>query len=77
MEIELDFEKAENWLKHSNLYPQIQTHASGHLCYDEIREAIETVQPHTVIPIHTVNPHVFKNIRDNVVIAEKNQQLSL
>ena len=77
VEMELDFKKAENWLKHFNLFPYAQVHASGHLCYDEIKEVIETVQPRTVIPIHTEHPDVFKNIHDNVIIAEKNQQLLL
>jgi len=77
VEIELDLKKVENWLKHFNLYPYIQARASGHLCYDEIREVIDTVQPNMVIPIHTEHPDVFKNIHDNVIIAEKNQQLLL
>jgi hypothetical protein len=42
IEMELDLKKAENWLTHFGLYPYTQIHASGHLNYDEIRDAVST-----------------------------------
>jgi ribonuclease J len=69
--MELDQKKVENWLMHFNLFPYTHIHASGHLGYDEIKEFVETVQPRTVIPVHTQNPDVFKNFHDNVILPEK------
>jgi Predicted hydrolase of the metallo-beta-lactamase superfamily len=77
LEMELDLKKVENWLQHFNLFPYTQIHASGHLSYDEIKEFIETVQPKTVIPVHTQNPEVFKNLHDNVIIPEKGREIVL
>ena len=77
LEMELDLQKVNNWLTHFKLYPYAQVHASGHLGYDEIKEFIETVQPKTVIPIHTQNPEVFENLHDNVIIPEKGTEITL
>lgn len=71
IEMELDLKKAENWLTHFGLYPYTQIHASGHLNYDEIRDAVETVQPKVLIPVHTQHPEVFRNFHDNVLLPEK------
>jgi ribonuclease J len=71
IEMELDLKKAENWLTHFGLYPYTQIHASGHLNYDEIRDVIETVQPKTLIPVHTQHPEVFQSFHDNVILPEK------
>ncbi|MGZ4908362.1 MAG: MBL fold metallo-hydrolase RNA specificity domain-containing protein [Halobacteriota archaeon] len=71
VEIELDLKKVENWLTHFGLYPYTQIHASGHLSYDEIRDVVETVQPKTLIPVHTQCPDVFRNFYDNVVLPQK------
>jgi ribonuclease J len=65
--MEVDRQKVDNRLMHFKLYPHDQIHASGHLGYDEIKEFIGTVQPKTVIPVHTQNPEVFENLHDNVI----------
>jgi ribonuclease J len=75
LEMELDKKKVDNWLIHFKLYPYAQIHASGHLGFDEIKEFIQTVQPKTVIPVHTQNPEVFENLHDNVIIPEKGRKI--
>jgi ribonuclease J len=77
IEMELDLKKAENWLTHFGLYLYTQIHASGHLNYDEIRDVIETVQPKTLIPVHTQHPEVFQSLHDNVIIPEKGREIVL
>jgi len=77
LEMELDLKKVENWLRHFNLYPYTQIHASGHLGYDEIKEVVDTIQPKRLIPVHTQNPDVFKNFHDNVVTPEKGRAIVL
>jgi ribonuclease J len=69
--MELDAKKVDNWLMHFKLYPYTQIHSSGHLGYDEIKEFIETVHPKVVIPVHTQNPEVFKNLHSKVIVPEK------
>jgi mRNA degradation ribonuclease J1/J2 len=41
------------------------------LNYSEIRDVIETVQPETLIPVHTQHPEVFQNLHDNVILPKK------
>ena len=77
IEMKLDLEKAEEWLKHFGLYPYHQFHASGHLNHDEIREVIEEINPKTVYPIHTEHPEMFKEFHDNVVIPEKDGRFDM
>jgi ribonuclease J len=77
LEMELDLKKVENWLTHFGLYPYTHIHASGHLNYDEIRDVVQTVQPKTLIPVHTQHPEVFKNFHDNVVLPEKGIAINL
>jgi ribonuclease J len=71
IEMELDLKKAENWLTHFGLYPYIQSHASGHLNYDEIKDGIETIQPKALIPVHTQHPEVFQTLHNNVILPER------
>jgi len=77
LEMELDLQKVNNWLTHFKLYPYAHVHASGHLCYDEIKAFIETVEPKAVIPVHTQNPEVFENLHDNVIIPEKGVKIAI
>jgi ribonuclease J len=77
IEMELDLKKAENWLTHFGLYPYTQIHASGHLNYDEIREAVQTIKPAAVIPVHTQHPEVFQNFHHNVIIPQIGQEIEL
>jgi ribonuclease J len=77
LEMELDLKKVENWLAHFGLYPYTHIHASGHLNYDEIRVVVETVQPKTLIPVHTQHPEVFKNFHDNVIMPEKGIEIHI
>ncbi|MGZ4885566.1 MAG: MBL fold metallo-hydrolase [Halobacteriota archaeon] len=77
VEMELDLKKVENWLTHFGLYPYTQIHASGHLSYDDIRDVVETVQPKTLIPVHTQYPEVFQGFHDNVVLPKKGVEITL
>jgi ribonuclease J len=77
IEMELDLKKAENWLTHFGLYPYTQIHASGHLNYDEMRDAVETIQPKVLIPVHTQHPEVFRNFHENVILPAKGVEIAL
>jgi len=77
LEMELDLKKVENWLAHFGLYPYTQIHASGHLNYDEIRDAVQTINPQALIPVHTQHPEIFQNLHNNVIIPRIGQEIQL
>ncbi len=48
-------------------------HASGHVSQNEIRWAIETIDPDVIIPVHTQNPEWFANNFYNTVLLKDGQ----
>lgn len=62
-----------NWLKHFKLQYH-QLHASGHMSRQELVEAIRTVNPERIFPVHTENPRLFQRFFDNSVIPEKGKR---
>ncbi len=61
-EMEIEFERLKNWLKHFNLLPIHQIHCSGHANQIDLKKIIEVIAPKKVIPIHTEKPEIFKEI---------------
>ena len=57
-EMEIDFEKLLNWLRHYGL-PQYHIHVSGHVMPLELRDIIREIAPKKVFPIHTEDPGLF------------------
>lgn len=63
-EDDLEEKVMHNWLTHFSLrYHQL--HASGHLSRKELAEAIETVNPSKLFPVHTENPEMFSELHKN------------
>ena len=52
-------------LKHFKL-KKYHYHCSGHVSGIEIKEIVERVKPKTLIPIHTLEPHLFEGLHENV-----------
>ncbi|KKL04582.1 hypothetical protein LCGC14_2614600, partial [marine sediment metagenome] len=89
-ESEFDFIKLNNWLKYFNfeiigfevveeggkIKPKFSEgfHASGHASKKDLRWAIETVDPDTIIPVHTDNPEWFKENFENAVLLKNGQR---
>lgn len=74
IEMELNLEKVENWLKHFGLFPYSQIHASGHLSCEELKNVIEEISPKKIFPIHTTKQERFKNLVDkpeDIALIEK------
>jgi len=71
---EEDLEDAvlHNWLKHFGLQFH-QLHASGHLCKEEIKNVVKTVNAKKVFPVHTESPDLFKKISKKVQEPNKEQ----
>jgi len=59
-EMEIDKQKADEWLKHFSLYPYRQIHCSGHASGRELREFVREVGPKQLFPVHTEHPELFK-----------------
>ena len=65
-----------NWLDHFRLrYHQL--HASGHMSRKELTEAIKTMNPQRLFPVHTENPKLFKKLFNNTVLPEKSKRYML
>jgi len=62
----IDEERLDNWLKHFDMYPRLQSHASGHANRPDLVKIIGGIQPKKVTPIHTEHPELFNLIHENV-----------
>lgn len=59
--------------ENGRLKPEFQKgfHASGHVSREDIRWAIETINPDIIIPVHTENPSWFAENFNNVVLLKE------
>jgi len=63
-EMEIDFKRVENWLKHFNLLPIHKMHVSGHASGEELLNMIREIHPEKLYPIHTEHPESFNILND-------------
>ena len=78
-EQEFEFERLKNWLDHFGL-PMYHIHCSGHIMPSELKQSIENVKPHRLIPIHTEYPDLYaRYVSDivNVILASKGRRYEL
>jgi len=64
-EMELDFRRVKNWLKHFNLLPYHPMHVSGHGSGEEILNMIRKINPEKLYPIHTEHVESFDALKDD------------
>jgi len=76
-EMEIEKERADNWLKHFRLYPYKQIHCSGHANGKELEQIAKEVNPQILIPIHTEHPHLFREFYRNTKIVREGETVSL
>ena len=67
-EMELSYERMQNWLRHFRLR-LVQSHCSGHICGPDLREIISTVSPKRLFPIHTEHPELFRGFKNNIKVT--------
>ena len=65
-----------NWVRFFKLR-RFQFHASGHMSEPEIAELVRTINPRTVIPVHTEHPERFTAFGPRVVQPEREKPISL
>lgn len=64
-EMEFSFNRMKNWLDYFEL-KFIQAHCSGHICGSDLSNLIEEINPHTLFPIHTEHPGLFRKLSPKV-----------
>ena len=75
-EDDIEDQVMHNWLDHFELrYHQL--HASGHMSRRELTEAIKTINPGRLFPVHTENPKLFKRFFDQTIPPEKGKRYML
>jgi ribonuclease J len=76
-EMEIDFERLVNWLKHYGL-PQYHVHVSGHIMPLQLKAILKEINAEKIFPIHTENAGLFaKFMRDQkgkVIQVEKSKE---
>ena len=65
-EMEIDKQKADEWLKHFSLFPYRQIHCSGHAPGPELKEFVREVAPRRLFPVHTEHPEFFAGLAGEV-----------
>ncbi len=76
-EMEIDEKRVTNWMELYGFGEPVQLHASGHAPGNQLTEMIETINPETLIPVHTENPQWFKNKHQNTKIIQREQTITL
>jgi len=72
----LDMQRVQNWLDHFKLEYH-KAHASGHACREDLLEAINEINPKSLIPVHTEHPEEFSKLGRNLILPKQNVQLEL
>jgi ribonuclease J len=60
-EMEIDERRKRNWLDHFKI-KEYSSHASGHASGIELIDAVNTIAPDWVFPVHTEKPEEFKKL---------------
>jgi ribonuclease J len=79
-EMEIDYERLVNWLKHYGL-PQYHVHVSGHMMPLRLKAALKEINAKRIFPIHTENADLFarfmRDLKSHVTLVEKSKQYTL
>jgi ribonuclease J len=79
-EMEIDFEKLVNWLKHYGL-PQYHVHVSGHITPLRLKNFLKEINAKKIFPVHTENAELFAkfvcNLKSQVEITQKGKQYQI
>jgi ribonuclease J len=79
-EMEIDFERLLNWLRHYGL-AQYHVHVSGHIMPLRLKSALREINGKRVFPVHTENANLFskfmRDLRSEVTLVEKGKEYQL
>lgn len=79
-EMEIDYEKLLNWLKHYGL-PQYHVHVSGHMMPLQLKAALRQMNGKRIFPVHTECAELFskfmRNVKCEITLVEKSKEYKL
>jgi ribonuclease J len=79
-EMEIDFEKLLNWLRHYGL-PQYHVHVSGHIMPLQLKSVLKKIGAKKIFPIHTENAELFasfvRDMKSQTVLIEKGKEYEI
>jgi ribonuclease J len=75
-EMEISYDRMKNWLRHFDI-KFFQSHCSGHINGDDLKELIKTVHPKELYPIHTEHPKLFKTLPSKTIMVKEGKTYKL
>jgi ribonuclease J len=79
-EMEIDFERLVNWLKHYGL-PQYHVHVSGHITPLRLKACLKEIGAKKVFPVHTENAELFvkfmRDLKSQIELTERDREYRL
>jgi ribonuclease J len=69
-EQEISQERINAWMDHFGIY-KFQCHCSGHARSKDLLQIVDEINPHTLYPIHTEHPEIYKrNVKSVTEVSE-------
>jgi len=65
-----------NWLNYFNM-EYFQSHCSGHINGDDLKELIRIIHPKKLYPIHTEHPGLFRKIPIKTTMVKEGKMYKL
>jgi len=65
-----------NWLNHFDL-KFVQSHCSGHICGNDLKNLITDINPKILYPIHTEHPEMFQRVVKDVETVKEGKVYKL
>ncbi len=79
-EMEIDFERLTNWLRHYGL-PQYHVHVSGHITPLRLKAVLKGLDADKIFPVHTENAGLFakfmRDTKSQIVLVEKGKEYAI
>ena len=75
-EMEISYDRMKNWLRHFDI-KFFQSHCSGHINGDNLKELITTVHPRKLYPIHTEHPALFQKLPIKTTMVKEGKTYKL
>jgi len=79
VEMKIEEEKLDAWLKRFNISKSETVHSSGHCSVDELIDFLQRIDADNIIPVHTEHPETFKEfgLSGKVILPEKGIKFTL
>jgi len=75
-EMEISYDRMRNWLTHFDI-EYYQSHCSGHINGDDLKELITKIHPKKLYPIHTEYPGLFRKLPIKTTMVKEGKTYKL